>query len=110
MENGTKSHLHYTAAASKDSLEIVCDIFLYIIFHRFSQAGNIIQEKLNHSCFLVKFSRKSVFPECFWVTASDFRQRFRRIVSNICLLTPKIAVCKHFTGFLVPKYSKITRK
>ena len=55
-------------------------------------AGNIIQKKsLSQifSCKFCEFLQKGLSQSASWLAASDFRQRFRRIVSNTCLRLPQ---------------------
>ena len=78
------SRLHYATAVSKHSLEIVCDRLLYVTFHKFSQASNVIQKKLNRSCFLVKISiysfiylSRSLFTVKMIAKANKFQQNLK---------------------------------
>ena len=58
-------------------------------------AGNIIKKDLHHIYFFCKVCevfQKSFSHSAYWLTAFDFGQRFRRIVSNTCLGRPKVTV------------------
>ena len=48
---------------------------------------NIIKEYLHHrySCKVCEVFQKRLSESVFWLTAFDFRQRFRRIISKTCL-------------------------
>ena len=75
---GQNSRLHYATAVSKHSLEIVSDRFLYITFHKFSQAGNIIQKNLITAVFLWRFLFIYLFKSLFTVQMIAKANKFQQ--------------------------------
>ena len=56
-------------------------------------AGHVIQKRSSSQIFSGKFwenFQKRLSQSASWMTASDFPQRFRRIVSNLYLRLPQI--------------------